>query len=156
MKAFVRSGTRIRSRIDTASLGAIGLLVGLALTGCVAPRSETAVEETRTLKTSTLALMDKATDAYGTHAQEIADQNAKLEAAYTRETARPGNGKTVAMWGLLLHSDPARPASGIYPRFVAQWQTSGTLKPVYIADKKTTVGLGFDRIINLENAKRSP
>ena len=134
---------------------ATGLLfLGLILTGCAAQRSDEALVQAQALKASTLTLMDKATEPYGTHAPEVLDQGSKLENAYARESTRPGNGKTVELRGLLLHTDPAQPASGIYPRFVTQWQTKGTLKPAYIADKKSTVGAAFDRIIRLESAKR--
>jgi hypothetical protein len=57
------------------------------------------------------------------------------------------------MWDTLLNDNPQLPGSGIYPRFIRQWETKGSLKPAYIANKKDNVAAAFHKIISLESAK---
>ena len=144
--SFVRRGF-LASRII------FPVLIAGFLNGCVLPRDVGAVASATALKQGTLALMDKANDPYTAHAQEIVEQNASLQYAYDAARARPSNDAAVKMWSELLFNSPQLPGSGIYPRFVSQWKTKGTLKPAYIADKKETIGVAFDQIISLENAQ---
>ena len=130
-----------------------GLLAVVLMSGCFTVQNPVSLANSQSLKGSTLALMNKATEPYSAHMQEISDQNARLEQAYDHELGRASNGPSTKLWVTLLHAAPNLPGSGIYARFLAQWQAQGTLSPVYITDKKGTVGQAFDKIISLENAK---
>jgi hypothetical protein len=131
----------------------LGLLILISMTACVTSRDQSALQNASMLKTETLALLNKATESYAAHAQEVANLNARLEQAFDLERSRPDNTKTVQMWDTLLHVNPQLPGSGIYPRFIKQWETKETLKPAYIADKEENVAAAFDKIISLESAK---
>ncbi len=145
------------SRLITWQVGkvrlAFGILAVVLISGCFTLQNPVSLANSQSLKSSTLALMDKATESYSAHSQEISDQSARLEQAYDHELGRASNGPSTKLWTTLLHVDSNLPGSGIYARFLTQWQAQGTLSPVYIADKKGTVGRAFDKIIGLENAK---
>jgi hypothetical protein len=128
------------------------LVVAVGIAGC-ASQDGRILATTGDLKTGTLALMDKAIEPYSAHAEEIDVQKAQLKRLYDQERTRPGNGPTTRMWATLLQVDPKLPGSGIYPRFLDQWEKKNVLSSVYIEDKKQTVGDAFDKIISLESAK---
>lgn len=132
---------------------AAGAFLLVFWSGCVSPGEPVTLAQTRVLKVSTLELMGKAVEPYPNHLPEITAQNAKLEAAYDHERARFGNGSSTKMWATLLHADSQLPGSGIYGRFLSQWQKKGVLSPIYIEDKKQNVGEAFDQILSLEAAK---
>ena len=123
------------------------------MSACVASRDQAALQDAFLLRTKTLALLDKGTESYASHRQEVTDLNVELQRAFDRERSRPNNTNTVQMWETLLNENSPLPGSGIYPRFIKQWETKGTLKPVYISNKKENVAAAFDKIISLESAK---
>lgn len=134
-----------------------GLLILLFLLGgvssCVISQHSGALQNATVLKGDTLALMSKATEPYDTHKIEVSDLDQRLEQALDLERSRPGNEPTTKMWETLLHTSAELPGSGVYLRFKQQWQSKGTLKPVYIENKKRNVAAIFDSIISLERAK---
>jgi hypothetical protein len=142
-----------RRRDAQAALRTLGFVILVGISGCVASRDQTALQNASILKTETLSLLDKATEPYATHKQEASNLTARLEQAVDFERARPNNTKTVQMWETLLNANPQLPGSGIYSRFLSQWETKGALKPAYIANKKENVASAFDKIISLESAK---
>lgn len=140
-------------RAARAASRTLGLLIIVSMSACVTSRNQSALQNASMLKTDTLALLDKATEPFSAHAQQVSNLNARLEQAFDFENSRPNNTPTIQMWDTLLHVNPQLPGSGIYPRFIKQWETKGTLKPAYIANKKENLAAAFDKIISLEAAK---
>ena len=136
-----------------AASSILGLLIIVGMSACVVSRDQSALQNASMLRAKTLALLDKGTEPYAAHTQEVSGLNVELQRALDQERSRPNNTKTVQMWETLLDVNPQLPGSGIYPRFIKQWETKSTLKPAYIANKKENVAAAFDRIISLESAK---
>jgi hypothetical protein len=137
----------------THGIRILSLLIIAGMSACVMSRDQAALQNASVLKTETLALVAKATESYDAHRQEVANLTARLERALDLERSRPNNTKTVQMWETLLHENPQLPGSGIFPRFVSQWESKGTLKPAYISAKTTNLAAAFEKIISLESAK---
>jgi len=108
---------------------------------------QAAYEHATNAKVDTLALMDKATSAYGDHTKDIEAVQLELAKAAEYDKGRPLNRYTIDLWATLRSDD------GILNRFLISWKKSGTLSSAFVEDKKDHVGKAFDTIIQLESGK---
>jgi len=127
---------------------ALGLLAACA---SISPYDQAAYEKAVDAKVDTLALMAQAAEPYAGHQKDVDALNLELNKAYEYDKGRPNNALTVQQWAILLD-----PHSGLVVDFFQEWQTDGTLKPAYVADKKTQIAGAFDQIIALEAGKTKP
>jgi len=129
------------------------LLACLLMAACntIATYDQAAYEHATSAKVDTLALMDKATDSYSSHAKEVEALNLTLQKAYEYDKGRPLDQITIALWDKLL--DPNRDLLG---GFLREWKDEGPLLPKYVQRKKAQVGEGFDIIVGLESGKIKP
>jgi hypothetical protein len=107
-----------------------------------------AYQQTTAIKVDTHDLMQMATDDYRLHSKEIGDLDKGIRKIYEYDKNRPKNEKTVQQWDILMN-----PGGGLLGGFLKQWKDQGRLDSVYIAEKVTQIGKGFDQIIYLEIGK---
>jgi hypothetical protein len=126
------------------------LLSWLFLASCstIAPYDQTAYEKATAAKAEALALMDKATGSFSAHEQEIESVSLTIDKAYEYDRGRTLNSITVRQWEILR--DPNR---NLFGGFIRRWREKGSLRPAYIAEKKTDIAEAFDQIIELERGK---
>jgi hypothetical protein len=130
------------------------LLLGwLLLGGCstIATYDQIAYEKATGAKAEALALMDKATGSYSAHLQEIESVSLTLNKAYEYDRGRALNSITVKQWDILLDSN-----RNLFGGFIRRWHEKGSLRPAYIAEKKSDIADAFDQIIELERGKPKP
>lgn len=138
----------------TRSIFAGALLLATAfLFACstIATYDQVAYEHATSAKVDTLALMDKATGDYSVHEKEVAVVTLELDKAYEYDKGRPLNEITVKQWELLLSPD-----HDLVGGFLRDWKQKGSLRPVFITEKKRQIGKAFDQIIQLESGKLKP
>jgi len=95
--------------------------------------------------------MDKATEPFSTHKQEVETLKLNVEKAYEYAKGRPKNEETTKQWAII--KDPSRNSLG---GFLKRWENSQTLKKDFIEEAKGLVSDGFDTVIELESGKRKP
>ena len=120
-------------------------------TGClmISPYSETAYQQATSLKAETAALMDKATESYNTHKDEIEKFQTKLDQAYEYAKGRPKNKISTRQWEIL--NDPERHLLG---GFISRWKNEDKLGKTFINNaKQGLIMQAFDQIIGLESGK---
>ncbi len=113
----------------------------LLLASCSTPHFP--IEKTRTLKTDSLALMDKASEDRSTHASAISELQNRLDEARTYEAGLKGNADAIALWDQMIN-----PAGGLLGGFLSQWQARQRVSSAFIPEKKTQVGKAFDEILD--------
>lgn len=124
------------------------------LNGCaslISPFNQTAYEYATSLKVEALALMDKATEPYSTHQEEINEFMMEVEKAYEYAKGRPKNEISSQQWERL--KDPNKNLLG---GFMKRWKEKETLKKTFIQGAKGIVSDAFDTIIGLESGKIKP
>jgi hypothetical protein len=115
----------------------------------ISPYSETAYQQATSLKAETVALMDKATESYNTHKDEIEKFQTKLDQAYEYATGRPKNKISTRQWEIL--KDPDRHLLG---GFISRWKNEDKLGKTFIDNaKEGLIMQAFDQIIGLESGK---
>jgi hypothetical protein len=102
-----------------------------------------------------LNLMDKSTDTYSKHEQEIQEVNTELLKIVEYEKHRPNNDITIRMWNILIGTDSTGKIDDkrLIPSFWAKWKKDGTERAVFIEQAKLQVAEGFDLIAELEAKK---
>jgi hypothetical protein len=118
--------------------------------GCkplIAGYDQYAYAQATSLKVDALALMDKASDDYNRHTQEVADMNIKMQKAYEYEKNRPQNSITADMWNLMMND------KSLYGGFIVLWKEQKTVGQFTIDEAKKKVAENFDRISQLESKK---
>ena len=131
------------------------ILIFCLLTGCamISTFDQTAYEHAVIAKVDTLALINKSSGNYSDNVAEIAKLNLELQKAYEYDKGRALNTKTTGNWELLLVEDPAKPDSGIFPKFLDRWKKKGSLRTGAVAADAKNVSDAFDQIIKLESGK---
>lgn len=124
------------------------LLLALAACSYIAPYSQFAYQQATSLKVDVLALMNKATEPYASHAADVSDLVTEVEKAYEYAKGRPKNELSAKQWQIL--KDPDRHLLG---GFLKRWKAESTLSPVFIKEAKGLVGDAFDTISGLESGK---
>ncbi len=138
----------------TGSIFAGALLVATALLfacSTISTYDQAAYEHATSAKVDALAVVEKATADYSSHAKDVEALNLTLQKAYEYDKGRPLNAITIALWDKLL--DPNRDLLG---GFLREWKSDGPLLPKYVSNKKDQIGRAFDIIIQLESGKIKP
>jgi hypothetical protein len=129
-------------------------LLGSVSGGCaptIAPYSSTAYEQATSLKVESLALMDRATEPYPGHAQDVTALWLALQKAHEYARGRPRNEISARQWSILLDAE-----RNLLGGFLARWREQSTLSPVFVTEAKGLVSEAFDLIIGLESGKIRP
>ena len=126
-----------------------GILISIAACGAlIAPYNETAYQNATNLKVESLALMDKATEPYSEHQEEVDELMIKIDQAYEFSKGLPKNELSTAQWEIM--KDPNGHMLG---GFIEKWKESETLREIFVEEVKGQVSKGFDEIIKLESLK---
>ena len=127
------------------------ILVISTLAACsslIAAYSQTAYEQATSIKAESLVLMNKATEPYTQHAQEVAALMLSVDKAYEYAKGRPKNEISTEQWARIR--DPDRNLLG---GFVKRWKEQGQLSPVFVREAGAQIAVAFDQIIELESGK---
>jgi hypothetical protein len=142
MSQLLRCGQKI--------IGAFFLLIFLsACTPLIGPYSPTAYKNATSLKPQTLALMDKANEAYTNHETEIETLVIELKKAHEFVKGVPSNSISAKQWEILIKED-----GDLFGKFVKRWKERSTLSDTFITEFKGPVSDAFDEIICLEANKK--
>jgi len=128
-------------------------LLLLAFTACsyIAPYNQYAYEQATSLKVDALALMDKATEPYASHAADVQNLETQIEKAYEYVKGIPKNELTTKQWQLLKDPD-----GHLLGGFLSRWKSKSTLSAAFIKEAEGLVSDAFDTIIGLESGKIKP
>jgi hypothetical protein len=125
-------------------------MAGLPACAPVSPPFNPAVQSnTASLKTDTLALLDKAGDRYAEHAVQVDALTARIDAAASVAAATPQNTLAARQWNVLR--DPNR---ALYGGTIKLWQAQDTLGLSFREEKKIQIRRAFDYILCLEANKQ--
>jgi hypothetical protein len=105
-----------------------------------------AYDKVTNLKVDALALMDKGTETYVTHEEEVIKLNLRIEKAYEYAKGKPKNTIITKQW--LILKDPEGHMIGGY---LKRWKKKEILSQAFITEAKKTIAEGFDQIIGLES-----
>jgi len=122
------------------------------LQGCtplIGPYSPVAYQNATSLKVETLAMMDKATDPYDEHKNEVEKLFIEVNKAHEFVQGIPSNSISAEQWAILIKRD-----GDLMGRFFSHWHDSKTLSKVYIDEFKQVISDSFDQIICLEANKK--
>ena len=112
---------------------------------------QTAYQYAIDLKVDALSLMDKGTETFADHQDEVSALNTRLQKAYEYARGRPHNVSATKQWKILL--DPERDLLG---GFVTLWKSQSRLSPAYVEEKKKQIADAFDIISGLESDRIKP
>ncbi len=130
------------------------ILMVLILWGCsssISLFSEQAYQQAISLKIESLSLMDKATESYDVHQNEVIELKKQLDKSHEYAKGRPKNEITTRQWEILTDS-----SRNLLGGFLKRWKDSNTLSSTFIRESKGLVSDGFDTIIGLESGKIKP
>ena len=132
---------------EPAGLVAFCLTVFLLLSCAplIGPYSPTAYENATSLKAETLALMDKATQPYSEHEEEIERLKVEIDKAYEYVNGIQSNSISARQWEILKNPD-----GDLLGKFFLRWKERGTLSEDFIREFKRNIADAFDLIICLE------
>jgi hypothetical protein len=137
-----------RFRHHGALVSALLLVAAAACGPSIALFSERAYNQATTLKVEALALMDKATEQFADHADEVQALRLRVDAAYEYARGRPKNELSTRQWEVLR--DPERNLLG---GFLRRWEQRGSLGAAFVTEAKGLIAEAFDLIIGLESGK---
>lgn len=109
---------------------------------------QVAYSQITSVESDVLSLMDKATEDYSEHMQEIGEVSNKIQKAYLYDKNRPKNKITEKMWDLM--NDPN---GNLYGGFSFRWKEEGKLGKGFISEAKIQIQKNFDKIAQLESKK---
>jgi len=113
--------------------------------------SEQAYQQAVTLKVESLAMMDKATEPYIQHTEDVETLQKELQKAYQYAKGRPNNSESTQQWQIMID-----PEGALIGGFLVMWQERGQLSSTMIEQSKGNIEEGFDIIMELESGKRKP
>ena len=119
-----------------------------ACSNLIAVYSQTAYEQATSIKAESLVLMNKATEPYSQHAQEVAALMLNVDKAYEYAKGRPRNEISTEQWARMKD-----PNSNLLGGFLKRWQEQGRLSPVFVKEAEAQIAEAFDQIIELESGK---
>lgn len=124
------------------------VLLSLYECSYISPYSHYAYQRTVSLKVEALALMNKATEPYARHEQEIEKLETKIEMAYEYSRGRPKNELSTKQWQILKD-----PEGNLLGGFMKRWEEKTTLSRGFIKEARGLVADAFDTISGLESGK---
>ena len=121
--------------------------------GCatIAPYNDTAYEQATALKAEALILMDKATEQFSLHKDDVQKVRLDMDKAYEYAKGRPKNELSTKQWEIVR--DPARNSLG---GFLKKWETTGVFGQTFVSEMKKVVADNLDQISALESGKAKP
>lgn len=125
----------------------LAFLIG-ACTPLIGPYSPTSYKYATSLKAETLSLMEKATEPYADHAEDVDALMVDLRKAFEYVRGISQNSLSAQQWNILISKD-----GDILGRFFVRWQERETLSPAFIEEFQHIVSDAFDEIICLEANK---
>lgn len=140
----------------------IVLCATLALQGCptIAPYNQKSYELTTATKAEALTVLDKATEPYKKHVQEIEALQLSVEKAYEYANGIPKNQTIVAMWNVIRgkRQNPDTKEwtdadNGNLYSTLNNWKTKGAFTRDFVNQYKSQIAKSFDQIIELEGGK---
>lgn len=124
----------------------------LLLAACVTPDySADAVRVATALRADTVALLQQADEPFADHAEEAARITAEAQAEARAAARTPGNEAQADQWRLMTD-----PEENLLAGTLAFWKARGTLSPSFRDEVTGDIAQAFDRIICLEEARRTP
>lgn len=141
MRVVVKDGKWLAALI-------VAILFVAGCTPLIGAYSPTAYENATSLKPETLALMDKAKEAYSDHKTDVENLDVELNKAYEYVRGLPRNSISAKQWDILISKD-----GDILGKFFSRWEKDGQLSKIYIQEFKSIVSDAFDEIICLEANK---
>ncbi len=135
-------------RISLPALAATILVLALMACSYIAPYSQVAYQQATSLKVDALELMDKATEPYASHADEVQKLQTEMQKAYEYARGRPNNELSARQWQLLMNPD-----GHLLGGFLKRWKEQSTLSEPFIREAKGVISDAFDTISGLESGK---
>ncbi len=105
-----------------------------------------AYQNANSLKVESLALIQKATEPYAMHEEEIIELTKAIDKAYEYAKGKPNNEVIAEQWAKIR--DPERNMMG---GFLARWKSNGQFTQEFIDFERPNVTAGFDQVIGLES-----
>jgi len=100
------------------------------------------------LKAEASTLMDKATEQFANHADEVRAFRTRVDAAYEYANGIPKNEQSARQWRILKD-----PEGNLLGGFFKLWEKNGKLLKGDLEANKKNILASFDEIIKLEAAK---
>lgn len=141
----------MKSRYPLPLIASLVLVLSLPSCTSISLFSATAYEQVTGLKGEALILIDKASEPFVQHQDEVEALMLKTEKAYEFARGRPKNAISTRQWEIL--KDPNRNLLG---GFLKRWEENSTLSRAFIDEAKKLVAEAFDTIIGLESGKLRP
>ena len=120
--------------------------------GCaplIGPYSQTAYQNATSLKATSLALMDKATEPCVNHEKDVESLQLEIDKAYEFVNGIQSNSISAKQWMILKD-----PNGALLGKFFKRWKSETTLKQEFITQMKGVISDAFDEIICLEANKK--
>lgn len=120
------------------------------IAGCklIAEYNQVAYEYATSLKAEALALMEKASEPYADHEEDVEELMLEVEKAYEYANGLPKNEISAEQWKILKDKEGTLLGS-----FIELWKKEGQLSEISIVEAKEVVSKNFDQIIELEVAR---
>ena len=93
------------------------------------------------LKVESLTLIDKATEPYSDHEQEVQSLILKVDQAHEFAKGLPNNKLTTKQWAIMID-----PNGNMLGGVLEKWKNNGQLNAVFVQEVHGQVSKGFDQI----------
>lgn len=130
----------------------LSLTIAMLTTACESVKTaifdQYSYEKTTELKVETSNLMDKATNPYKDHKEEVEKLLVDIQKLMEYEKNKPNNEITFAMWQLLNNKE-----KNLLAGFFKRWEEKETFSPVFLEESKNQVLEALDLLIQYEIKK---
>jgi len=124
------------------------LIVLIMINACKPTYSSLAYDNALKAKQDVLNTVELSINPYGDFVGKIDSLKLELNSYYTYELERPNNKASVEIWKRLIKD------KGVVTKFFELWKTLGVLRSKEVETSKKQIGLNFDQLIELEQAKQ--
>ena len=139
---------------SNSRIGLFALLMMYVTVSCSSMQaafSEQAYQQAVNLKVESLNMMDKATQLYELHEEEVQALKIELQKAYEYAKSRPNNSESMRQWEIMID-----PEGSLLGGFISMWKERGQISTTMVEQSKGNIEEGFDIIMELESGKRKP
>ena len=130
----------------------LSLTIAILTTACESVKTaifdQYSYQKTTELKVETSNLMDKATNSYKDHKEEVEKLLVDIQKLMEYEKNKPNNEITFAMWQLLNDKE-----KNLLAGFFKRWEEKETFSPVFLQESKNQVLETLDLLIQYEIKK---
>jgi hypothetical protein len=130
----------------------LSLTIAMLTTACESVKTaifdQYSYQKTTELKVETSNLMDKATNPYKDHKEEVEKLLVDIQKLMEYEKNKPNNEITFAMWQLLNNKE-----KNLLAGFFKRWEEKETFSPVFLEESKNQVLEALDLLIQYEIKK---